>query len=101
MDVQNFEESVWRAICQQCADISIQGSGQSETMFARKLYNEINTHLHHVAHSHHAQALTIAKEFGYLNAAELKADDDWNSDHGYCQHGIEMGYCPAGCDYDM
>ncbi|WP_157760104.1 hypothetical protein [Delftia acidovorans] len=98
MSVLDFDETAWRAICQQCADIAIQGCGQSEIMFARSLFSPINTHLKNIDHSHHAQALKIAKEFGYLNAVELKADDDWNSSHGYCHHGIEMGYCPVGCD---
>lgn len=98
MDTNNFDEMAWRAVCDQCADIAIKGSGLSETMFARNLFGLIKKELSHISDKHHAQALMIARDVGYLDAEELEANDEWNSTHGYCQHGIELGCCPAGCE---
>lgn len=95
-----FDEVEWRAQCKQSVDNALIGSGQSETLFAQKLHHEINMQLLSLPFEHRANALQVACEFGYLNSKELNTDAQWNADHGYCSHGIELGFCPAGCEDD-
>lgn len=100
MTSQIFDEKEWRVICEQCAIDAAKGSCLSETLFAQNLFTLIHSQLRNVLEFHHVTALKIAEEFGYLNAHELEEADKWNSKNGFCSHGIEMGCCPAGCDYD-
>ncbi|WP_404299133.1 hypothetical protein [Alicycliphilus denitrificans] len=102
MTNQFFDEGAWRVVCQQCADRAIAGTGLSETLFAQNLYREIHEQLqlHNIASAHHVRALEIAQECGYLSATDLHADAQWNADHGYCTHGIELNHCPVGCESD-
>jgi hypothetical protein len=37
------------------------------------------------------------QEWDYATPAERQETQEWNAEHGYCSHGIEFGYCPAGC----
>ncbi|WP_456154957.1 hypothetical protein [Xanthomonas vasicola] len=48
--------------------------------------------------SQRAQALQIAQKWDYATPAARQEAQDWNAENGYCSHGIELGYCPAGCD---
>ena len=97
MTDQIFDEVAWRAICEQCADNALKGTGLSETLYMRKLHGEIHGHLDRIAAQHHARALEIARQFGYVDSAELEVDAQWNAEHGYCWHGIPFNHCPMGC----
>lgn len=96
----NFDDVAWREHCKQAVDNAQIGSGQSETLFAQKLYNEIYMRLLNLPLDHRAIAALIAREFGYLNAEDLEVDAQWNADHGYCSHGLPYKFCPVGCERD-
>ena len=61
--------------------------------------SEIDALANRLPEEQRAQALEIAaQEWDYATPAERQESQDWNATHGYCSHGIEFGYCPAGCD---
>lgn len=43
------------------------------------------------------RVLEMARTFDYATAQERAESQNWNAEHGYCSHGIELGSCPAGC----
>ena len=97
MTDQIFDEASWRKVCEQCAADATKGTGLSETLLLRKLHGGVNVLLSNLAAQHHAHALEIAREYGYVDSAELEADAQWNAEHGYCWHGIPFNHCPMGC----
>ncbi|WP_280190804.1 hypothetical protein [Delftia sp. PS-11] len=97
---QIFDEFAWRAVCRQSMDRAIQGTGQSETLFAINFHGEISRQIKKISFLHQDVAIKIAREFGYLNKDELEGDARWNAENGYCSHGIEFNHCPVGCETD-
>ncbi len=68
--------------------------------YVERFSSAIDAQLGRLPEEQRAQALKIAQEWDYATPAERQETQDWNAEHGYCSHGIEFGYCPAGCDRD-
>ena len=95
--IQEFDESGWRIACEGAVDRAVSGSGCAETVFNRNLHAEIERLLQDVPSTHHDVAREFARTYGYMSPAELESEGQWNSDHGYCSHGLDPECCPVGC----
>jgi len=95
--MHTFDETAWRLICQQAARNALEGSGQSETMWLNQLHSALAFRLQQLDAADQGAALAIAKQCGYADPKALAEDARWNAAHGYCIHGIEPRWCPAGC----
>ena len=96
-----LDESAWRAVCKTAAEHAQRGCGLSWDHWVTLFRSEIDAQASRLPESQRAQALEIAAhEWDYATPAERQEAQDWNAEHGYCSHGIEFGYCPAGCDRD-
>jgi hypothetical protein len=93
-----LDEPAWRALCETAAAQATKGCGLSFT--GSRFSSEIDAQASRLPEEQRAQALEIAQEWDYATPAERQETQDWNAEHGYCSHGIEFGYCPAGCDRD-
>ena len=94
----DFDVQAWHQQCRLAGEEATRGAGLSETMFMQNMHAAVHRRLGTVHEKHKAMALSIAAEYGYATAQEIEADQQWNSEHGYCTHGIELGHCPVGCD---
>lgn len=95
--MHTFDEMAWRLICQQAARNAVEGSGQSETMWLRKLHFSLESQLKQFDAVDQGAALAIAKQCGYVTDRELEDDAKSNAACGFCVHGIDPKSCPAGC----
>lgn len=95
-----LDEPAWRAVCEAAAEEAMKGCGLSHDYYVDRFSSAIDRQVHHLPEYQRVQALQIAKEWDYTTRAERQETQDWNAKHGYCTHGIELGYCPAGCDSD-
>lgn len=98
MSEDEFCPEQWRTTCEAVSQAAHKGCGMSETMHARNMHALLQPHLRNIHDKHKAQAITIAKSHGYLTTEELAEDQRWNAEHGLCNHGIELGHCPVGCE---
>lgn len=92
-----LDEKAWRLMCEHAARNAVAGSGQSETMWLHQLHCALESHLQQFEPADQERALEIAKQYGYADDEQLKDDAKWNAGHGYCIHGIDPKWCPAGC----
>ncbi|HHF0928350.1 TPA: hypothetical protein ACPJH2_000936 [Pseudomonas aeruginosa] len=92
-----FDEPAWRAVCDTAADQACHGCGLSHDYYVARFSSTIDTQLHQLPEDQRALAMQIAQEWDYATPAERQETQDWNAANGYCSHGIELGYCPAGC----
>ncbi|MGB3288566.1 MAG: hypothetical protein WBA83_04775 [Burkholderiaceae bacterium] len=95
-----LDESAWRAVCETAATQAQNGCGLSHDVYVERFSSAIEDQVGQLPEFQHARALHIAKEWDYVTPAQRQETQDWNAKHGYCTHGIELGYCPAGCDSD-
>ena len=95
-----LDEPAWRALCETAAAQATKGCGLSHDYYVERFSSAIDAQLGRLPEEQRAQALKIAQEWDYATPAERQETQDWNAEHGYCSHGIEFGYCPAGCDRD-
>ena len=95
-----LDESAWRAVCKTAAEHAQRGCGLSWDHWVTLFSSEIDAQASRLPEEQRAQALQIAQEWGYATPAERQETQDWNAENGYCSHGIELGYCPSGCDSD-
>ncbi|EPP5100997.1 hypothetical protein ACUQRY_001261 [Enterobacter hormaechei] len=92
-----FDETAWRTVCEKVAEQASNGCGMSHDYYVERFSSEIERHLDRLPENQRAQALQIAQDWDCATPAERQETHDWNSEHGYCTHGIELGCCPAGC----
>lgn len=57
----------------------------------------INHELERLPSPQHAEAIEITNTDGHEAVNACEAVPKWNDDHGCSSHGIDLGYCPAGC----
>lgn len=95
-----LDKPAWRTICKAIATDAMKGCGLSHDYYVERLSSAIDTHVLQLPESHRVRALQIAQEWDCATPAQRQETQDWNAEHGYCTHGIELGYCPAGCDTD-
>ncbi|MEO9332754.1 MULTISPECIES: conserved plasmid protein [Gammaproteobacteria] len=93
-----LDEPAWREICKTAAANAQRGCGLSWDHWVTLFSSEIDAKVSRLPESQRAQALEIAaQEWGYATPAERQETQDWLAENGFCTHGIELGYCPAGC----
>ncbi|KTB95151.1 hypothetical protein AO073_14935 [Pseudomonas syringae ICMP 11293] len=92
-----LDESAWRALCETAAAQTMKGSGLSHGFYVERFSSSIDAQVGRLPEDQRAQALQIAQEWDYATPAARQEAQDWNAENGYCSHGIELGYCPAGC----
>ncbi|HBO3409673.1 hypothetical protein [Pseudomonas aeruginosa] len=93
-----LDEQSWLAICKTAATQARNGCGLSYDYYVDRFSAAIDTHIDQLPECQRAQALQKAEEeWGYATPAKRQETQNWNAEHGYCAHGIELGYCPAGC----
>ncbi|MBN9425342.1 MAG: hypothetical protein J0H09_02440 [Burkholderiales bacterium] len=93
-----LDESAWRVLCETAAQHAERGCGQSYDHYVTLFSSEIDAQASRLPQDQRAQALEIAaQEWDYATPAERQATQDWLAENGFCTHGIELGYCPAGC----
>jgi hypothetical protein len=96
---QGLDKDGWRKLCEQMATDANTGCGLSYDYFVGRLSAAVDRAMHDLADHERADALAIAVEFGYETVEQREQTAIDNANDGYCTHGIEMGCCPAGCDY--
>ncbi|HCL4203456.1 hypothetical protein [Halopseudomonas pelagia] len=99
-NARSLDEQAWRAICETAAAQAIKGCGLSHGYYVDLFSSGIDAQAYQLPEYQRAQALKIAQEWDYATPEERQEAQDWNAEHGYCTHGIELDYCPAGCDSD-
>lgn len=87
----------WKQRCQEMATEASRGDGCSYTWFVVRLSRAVDHELSTIPTDCHAQAIEIAREFGYATQKERDDEQEELAESGCCMHGIELGYCPAGC----
>ena len=93
-----LDDCAWHAVCKTAAGHAQRGCGLSWDHWVTLFSSEIDMQARRLPEEQRAHALEIAaQEWGYATPAERQETQDWLADNGYCTHGIELGYCPAGC----
>lgn len=96
---QGLDKAAWRVRCEKMASDANSGCGLSHDYYQTRFSGSVDWALRDLAEHEIADALQIAREFDYASVEEREESASWNADNGYCSHGIELGCCPAGCDY--
>ncbi|NHZ99030.1 hypothetical protein [Massilia sp. CCM 8734] len=97
---KGLDKAQWRMLCEKSAHANRQGCGLSHDEFIRRLSADIDRAMELLPYHELPDALTIAiDEFDYQTAQQCEQVAIDNSNDGYCCHGIQMGCCPAGCDF--
>lgn len=92
-----FDPDAWRARCAAWASEANTCCGLSYDLFTRRFSAAVDDALARMPSGQHGPATKIAREYGY-EPRSVREDARWrHEDSGYCAHGIELGYCPAGC----
>lgn len=94
---KHFDAAAWRAKCDAWSTSANKHCGCSWDVFMQRFSATVDSALNALPLPHHEAALKIAASFGYETPQAREEADQWNDDHGYCRHGITLGYCPAGC----
>ena len=92
-----FDQAAWRIGCERIALRASKGCGLSYELFVSRFSAEIEAAAAWLPEASRTAALKLACEWGYATPAEL--DEMWQvcAAAGCCNHGIELGCCPAGC----
>ena len=97
IEINGFDESAWRAICEKVTKETDKMNWGGETVYINHFSASIDEALTKLPEAQHEVALKIAREYNYATPSEIADDMNRNREHGYCIHGIENFYCPAGC----
>lgn len=92
-----FDPDAWRARCAAWAREANTCCGLSYDLFTRRFSAAVDDALAGMSSGQHGPATEIAREYGYEPWSVREEALRWHEDFGYCAHGIELGYCPAGC----
>ncbi|CAD7714484.1 MULTISPECIES: hypothetical protein [Gammaproteobacteria] len=93
-----LDENMWRAVCETVAAQANNGCGLSYEYYVDRFSSTIDSLVVRLPETQRAHALQIAtQEWSYATPAERQEAQNWNAENGCCTHGIELGYCPAGC----
>jgi hypothetical protein len=94
---KSLNETNWRAECEALSQQAAAYSSQSHAIFMNKFSAAIDSAMEGFSEADRLLAINIAREWDYVTPEELKEDQNWNAENGFCTHGIELGCCPAGC----
>ena len=85
-----------KEVLDKLADSANRGCGQSYDLFAARFSAAVDRH-YPASSPEHAAALELAVSMGYMTPAELTQAQEEMARDGYCTHGIDPHWCPAGC----
>lgn len=71
--------------------------GQSHDLYVSNFSSSVDDLANRLPNLWRLRLLELARLFDYATPEERKDSSDWNSENGYCTHGIELGCCPRGC----
>jgi len=94
-----FNKKLWRMQCEHMARLANEGCGLSYDYYVSRLSTAVDNALSMIPGRDQFAALEIAHEYGYATPSEREEIARSNAEDGYCNHGIELGCCPAGCDF--
>ena len=93
-----FNPDQCRAHIATLADEAKGGCGLIYELYQRRLNGCIAAYVGTLPAEHQQPAIELARqEFDYLAAHEIASQIERDHDDGYCSHGIDARYCPAGC----
>ncbi|UWI58937.1 CcgAII protein (plasmid) [Xanthomonas oryzae pv. oryzae] len=93
-----FNPDQCRAYIATLADKANDGCGLIYELYQRRLSGRIDGYVATLPAEHQQRAIELARnEFDYLTADEIAYQIERDHDEGYCSHGIDRNYCPAGC----
>lgn len=93
----HWDADVFRTRCQVLAKNAMKGTGLSHDLFVEMFSGGVERLLDAMPDEWRARAQDIAREFDYATRAELEKMWDEQAAMGYCSHGLDPYYCPAGC----
>lgn len=92
-----FDRDAWQQRCEVIAEQANRSCGLVYEIFERNFTGVINQELQQLDQSHRADAIQIARTFGWATAEELAQSQRAMVDSGCCSHGLDPDCCPAGC----
>lgn len=91
------DESQLRTRIEALSEEASRRCGQSHDAYVRFFSEVIDAEFGGVEEAVWAQVERIARDRDYCTARELEAADEEMAEQGYCQHGLTLMTCPAGC----
>lgn len=95
--VVTFNEEEWRKTCERLSSSAMKGCGCSFEFYVESFSEVIDTEAAVYSEEDRVKAIEIANEWEYITPEQRAEQQKWNKENGCCIHGIELGYCPAGC----
>jgi len=97
-----FDEMAWCEKCEQLAKQMQAGCGLVYELYQRRLSAGIDALLARLPEEQRREAIRLSRaKFGYMSPEEVAEDIRRDMEAGYCCHGLDPYYCPAGCgDFD-
>jgi len=96
MDIDIFSESEWHKKCDQ---IQNELAYLSPIPYVDSFSSKIDSLIELLPENNRYLAISIALSFGYTSEADREEMHKWNDENGYCTHGLDYSYCPAGCGH--
>lgn len=93
----HLDPDAWRARCAAWAREANTCCGLSYDLFMLRFSIAVDGALVGMSSALHQAATAIAREYGYETRAMREETRRLERDDGCCAHGIELGFCPAGC----
>jgi len=96
-DSKQFSEGAWRSLCERVATEANKGAGTCYELYLEMFSSAIERELKAIEPENVADALKILEEYDYRDSSQRLEDQEWNAEHGYCQHHLPFDCCPVGC----
>jgi hypothetical protein len=93
-----FDQQAWRNQCTEMAKAAQKSCGLSHDLFIKNFSEAVDKAVLSIPSESQGLAIEIAGEWDYATTEQRQEQLEWNSAHGFCSHGIELGCCPAGCE---
>ena len=86
-----------------CEDVfkNLGQTGQSYDLFEKMFSARMEPLIQTFPEDQRADAIEIAREFGYETPEKIDENCRHRKDSGYCFHGFPENCCPLGCDEDL
>lgn len=88
----------WISTFERLAGEAGRSCSQSHDLYQQRFSEAVNRAIQYQTDERQGELVDIAKHWDYATGDELAEASRWNDEHGFCQHGIELGCCPAGCE---
>jgi hypothetical protein len=92
-----YDAAEWRARCERLAVEANRGCGLVYETFVRAFTGAVNREVQKFAEASRAEAIEVARGFGWATDEELAQSERVLAEDGSCSHGIDPRWCPVGC----